>query len=80
MKDSTLDVIILDLTIPGGMGGKATIEKLREIDPCIKAIASSGYSNNPIMTSYKAHGFTAAIAKPYTIEKLSKVLYQLTTK
>ncbi len=74
------DAIILDLTIPGGMGGEATIEKLRKIDPCIKAIASSGYSNNPIMTNYKAHGFTAAIAKPYTIERLSKVLYQLTTK
>ncbi len=68
------DAVILDLTIPGGMGGKQTISKLRELDPDIKAIVSSGYSNNPVMSDYKNYGFSGILAKPYTLSQLSKVL------
>jgi PAS domain S-box-containing protein len=64
------DVVILDLTVPGGMGGKETLEKLREKDPAVKAIASSGYSNAPIMADFKAHGFRGILAKPYRMKQL----------
>ncbi len=71
------DAIIMDLTIPGGMGGEEAIQKLLEIDPKVKAIVSSGYSNDPIMANYKKYGFKGVIAKPYKIKELSKVLYDV---
>ena len=58
------EVVILDLTIPGGMGGKEAVQKLREINPDLKAVVSSGYSNNPIMSEYKSYGFNDVVAKP----------------
>jgi CheY-like chemotaxis protein len=66
--------VILDLTVPGGMGGKAAMEKLRQIDPQVKAIVSSGYSEDPIMAEFARFGFSGVIAKPYRISELSKVL------
>ena len=75
--ESKYDAVILDLTIPGGMGGKQTILKLRELDPDIKAIVSSGYSNNPVMSDYKNYGFSGILAKPYTLSQLSKVLDEI---
>ncbi len=74
---SPFDVVILDLTVRGGMGGKEAIKKLTEIDPKIKAIVSSGYSNSPVMTSYKDYGFIGVIAKPYNINELSKKLNEV---
>ncbi len=68
------DAVIMDLTIQGGLGGKETISKLHEIDPEVKAIVSSGYSNDPIMTDYRKFGFMAIIKKPYTIDELSRIL------
>jgi PAS domain S-box-containing protein len=68
------DAVILDLTVAGGMGGKETIEKLREIDPEVKAIVSSGYSNDPIMSSFRDHGFSGVVAKPYDVDQLSRTL------
>lgn len=68
------DAVIMDLTIPNGMGGKETIEKLLEIDPQIKAIVSSGYCDDPVMGHYKDYGFSGAIKKPYRIATFSKVL------
>jgi CheY-like chemotaxis protein len=68
------DVIIVDLTIPGGMGGLEAMEQLRKLDPEVKAIVSSGYANAPIMSNYEKHGFCAVVAKPYTMSELSKVL------
>src|SRR3990170_391659 len=68
------DAVIMDLTIPGGMGGKEAIKQLREIDPYIKAIVSSGYYNDPIMAEYERYGFKDVMAKPYTVKKLSEVL------
>lgn len=74
------DVVILDLTIIGGMGGEETIEKLLEIDPNVKAIVASGYSNDPVMANYKKYGFRSVVAKPYEIEELDHALRQLTMK
>ncbi|GAH01504.1 unnamed protein product, partial [marine sediment metagenome] len=78
-KDSgqSFDAVILDLTIPGDRGGKEAIKRLLEIDPEVKAIVSSGYSNNPIMSDYEKYGFNGIIAKPYEIEELSKTLHGL---
>jgi two-component system cell cycle sensor histidine kinase/response regulator CckA len=71
------DAVILDLTIPGGMGGKETIKKLIEIDPDIKALVSSGYSNDPIMANHKKYGFKGVITKPFDTDELTKVLSRL---
>ena len=70
------DVVIMDLTIPGGMGGKEAISKLIEIDPNVKAIVSSGYSTDAIMSDFKQYGFSGVIAKPYKIKDLSEVVHK----
>jgi len=77
---SPFDAVILDLTVRGGMGGKEAIKKLIEIDPKVKAIVSSGYSNSQVMTSYKDYGFIGVIAKPYNINELSKELNEVLRK
>ncbi len=71
------DFVILDIVIPNGMGGKETVQKLREIDPGIKAIVSSGYSDDPIMSDYRRYGFCGMLAKPFQIVELSDVLYKV---
>jgi signal transduction histidine kinase/ActR/RegA family two-component response regulator len=71
------DVVLLDLTIPGGMGGKDAVRELLRIDPKAKVIASSGYSNDPVMAEYRLHGFREVIVKPYRIDDLSKVLHKV---
>jgi PAS domain S-box-containing protein len=68
------DIIVMDLTIPGGMGGKEAISKLMGIDPEVRAVVSSGYSNDLVMSEYKNHGFRGVISKPYSIEKLAEIL------
>jgi PAS domain S-box-containing protein len=66
--------VIMDLTIPGGMGGLEAFGHLREIDPKVKAIVSSGYANDPIMADYNKYGFCGVICKPYKIEEFSSTL------
>jgi PAS domain S-box-containing protein len=66
--------VLLDLTIPGGMGGKETVKQLAHIDPEVKAIVSSGYADDPIMADYKNFGFSSVVSKPYDIEKLGEAL------
>ena len=68
------DAAIMDLTIPGGMGGKDAVQKLREIDPDVKAIVSSGYSNDPIMSNYGKYGFCSMLVKPFQIQELAEIL------
>jgi two-component system cell cycle sensor histidine kinase/response regulator CckA len=72
--DREFDIVILDLTIRGGMGGEETIKELREIDPDIKAIVSSGYADSSAISEYKAIGFNACLTKPYDIESLNRTL------
>jgi len=71
------DVVILDLTIRGGMGGKDTMQRLREIDPAVRAIVSSGYSTAPIMANYKKYGFHGIVPKPYQAETLIQAVAEL---
>ncbi|MBI1910820.1 MAG: response regulator [Deltaproteobacteria bacterium] len=74
------DAVIIDLTIPGGMGGKEAIQKLLEFDPSVKAIVSSGYSDDSIMSDFGKYGFSAVIAKPYRLTELSKTVHQVLEK
>lgn len=76
-KKDPYNVVIMDLTIPGGMGGVEAIQKLREIDPNVTAIVSSGYSSGPVMANYEEHGFKGVVAKPYKVEDLAKALSNL---
>jgi len=70
-------LVILDLTVPGGMGGLKTIIELLKIDPKVKAVVSSGYSNDPIMANYEDYGFCGVVPKPYTKAQLSEVLNKI---
>ena len=71
------DVAILDLTIPGGMGGKEAIRRLRERDPIVRAIVSSGYSTDPVMAQCTDYGFDAVLPKPYLVKDLIQLVQQL---
>ncbi len=71
------DIVILDLTIPGEEGGKETIKRLLEIDPHVKAIVSSGYCEDPVMSNYRRYGFKDVLPKPYEVEELSEVVYRV---
>jgi signal transduction histidine kinase/ligand-binding sensor domain-containing protein/CheY-like chemotaxis protein len=68
------EIVLMDLTIPGGLGGQEIIAPLLEMDPKAKAIVISGYSHNPVISEYRNHGFKAAIAKPIMVHELGKVL------
>ncbi|MHB8882863.1 MAG: hybrid sensor histidine kinase/response regulator [Thermodesulfovibrionales bacterium] len=77
MAGSAFDAVILDLTVPGGMGGDVTMKKLREIDPGARGIISSGYADSPVMKDFMDYGFSGAIAKPYKIDELREALHKL---
>ena len=70
-------IIIMDLTIPGGMGGKEAVLEILALNPHAKVIVSSGYSNDPIMANYKDYGFCGAIVKPFEADELAKVVQNL---
>ena len=71
---SPFSAVILDLTVPGGMGGKEAAERILGIDPKACLIVSSGYSNDPIMSDFGSYGFSAAIGKPYKMGEFEKLL------
>ena len=73
----SFDAVIMDLTIPNGLGGKEAIQDLLELDSEVTAIVSSGYSNDPVVMNYTEYGFKGAISKPFKIEELKKVLQEL---
>jgi len=70
------DALVIDLTIPGAMGGREAITRLRELDPRVRAIVSSGYATDAVMTEFSDHGFCACVAKPYRIEELGDALHR----
>jgi len=71
------DLVIMDLTVPGGMGGKEAIHWLIEIDPDVRAIVSSGYSDNLVMSDFRQYGFKGVVAKPYKIQQLALALHNV---
>jgi two-component system, cell cycle sensor histidine kinase and response regulator CckA len=80
MDGKRFDVVIMDLTISGGMGGKEAIKGLLEIDPHAKALVSSGHSNDPVMVDCRSYGFAGAIPKPYMIAELSFTMANILKK
>jgi two-component system cell cycle sensor histidine kinase/response regulator CckA len=72
--------VIMDLTIPGGMGGKEAAQKILELDPCACLIVSSGYSVDPVMANYENYGFRGAVIKPYEAMEISNVLSNVRKK
>ena len=70
----SFDAVILDLTIPGGIGGREVLQELLQHEPKIKAIASSGYSSDDVMASALSQGFVGVIPKPYTLKQVAEVL------
>jgi len=76
-EDRPYHLVIMDLVIPGGMGGRETIRRLLDFDPSAKVIVSSGYSNDPIMANYKHYGFCEAVAKPYKNDELRTVVQKV---
>ncbi len=73
-KNDKFDLIIMDLTIPGGMGGKQAVKKILEIDPEAKVVVSSGYSNDPVMADYQSYGFSGVVVKPFQMEELKSMI------
>jgi len=71
------DAVILDLTIPGGVGGEETIKDILKINPKAKCIISSGYAKDPAIVNYLKYGFKANLTKPYTSNQLLEVLSQV---
>ena len=74
LREGNPDLVILDLTIAGGMGGTETLAALRGLDPGVRAIASSGYSTGALMADPLAHGFVGTLAKPYTMMELADAI------
>jgi two-component system cell cycle sensor histidine kinase/response regulator CckA len=71
------DVVILDLTVKGGIGGEQTLRKIREIDSHVLAVVSSGYADNPVVAGFRSYGFAAFLNKPYKIDALRDCLSAL---
>jgi CheY-like chemotaxis protein len=71
------DAVILDLTLPGGMGGKEALKHLIEMDPTVNAIVSSGYALDATMSRYQDFGFRGVIAKPYEAAQLGRTVYDV---
>ena len=68
------DLVILDLTVHDGMGGEETLRELRQMDPDVRAIVSSGYRTDPIVSDYESHGFSGAASKPYQLDDLRRAI------
>ena len=69
-----IDIIIMDLTIPDALSGKECIAELLQIDPQVKAVVVSGYSNDPVMAHYQDYGFVGSIAKPFELAELDELI------
>ena len=76
-KKEKFDLVIMDLTIPGGMGGKDAIKEILKIDPAAKVLVSSGYSNDPVMAEFKSYGFAGVVVKPFEMNELQSLLQKI---
>jgi CheY-like chemotaxis protein len=76
-SDDPMRLVIMDLTIPGGMGGQEAVREILTLNPEAKVIVSSGYSNDPVMANFENYGFCAAIIKPFQLEELASTLHKV---
>ena len=74
LAENPFDAVLMDLTIPGGLGGREAVAELRSFDPRVKVVVSSGYSQDPVMANYQKYGFVDVLPKPFMITKLGHVL------
>lgn len=74
------DLVILDLSVQEGLGGKDAIALLKAYDPAVKAIVSSGYSNDPVVQNFMQYGFSGSLSKPYKINDLKEILEMMIKK
>ena len=77
---SPFDIVILDLSVSSGLGGKETIEHLRNFDPAVKAVISSGYTNDPVVQDFSRYGFSERLTKPYKIIDMKNLLENVIKK
>ncbi len=71
------DMIILDVTVPGGMGGPETLTEIRKLDPGVMAVVTSGYSSDPLLADFRSHGFVNRLEKPFSIDQVRNVINQV---
>jgi CheY-like chemotaxis protein len=76
-EGAPFDIVIMDLTVPGGLGGKEAVQRILDYDSEAKVIVFSGYSNDPVLANYKEYGFSGVIAKPFSIDEFSRVLNRI---
>ena len=74
------DLVVLDLTVPGGMGGVEALAQIHQLDPRVQVVVSSGYSDAAALADHLAHGFVAVMPKPWTAEELRQVVVDLVPK
>src|SRR5437667_12911650 len=72
--EAPFDIVMLDLSAPGQMGGKDTIEKLAAMDPAVRAVLVSVYPRDPAMTEFRKYGFKAALAKAFSVQELNMTM------
>ena len=71
------DLVIFDLTVPGAMGGADAMRQILKVDPAAKGIVSSGYSSDPVMANFRAHGFRGSVPKPYRLADISRTIREV---
>ncbi len=76
-QNEPFNLVMLDLTVPGSMGGKEAIARLRKLDPNLRIVVMSGYSDDPVMANYREYGFSACLVKPFDIKTLSRTLSEI---
>ena len=77
LEKDPFDVVFMDLTIPGSMGGRETIVELQKIDPSVTAVVASGYSNDPVMADFRKYGFSARLNKPFKLQDLMFIMVEI---
>jgi CheY-like chemotaxis protein len=80
MAGHPFDMVILDLSIPHGLGGKETIDLLRNFDPAVKAVISSGFTDDPVVKDFSHYGFSERLTKPYNIHEMKNLLEKVIKK